>query len=592
MDDHDFFQRASHAIHSSLDVETAMARCLPVLQEVMPARRMWLFLFDPSAQTLRLIAQAVDGHGERFDQVVRLLPEAAADACRLSRALDLDGGARDRRDGACDQHSLVEGDAIEMVDDLGKTALSRQLRDVFGISVGSYLAMLLATEDKQLAYLAISVPTERQYTREHARLFQMLKAPFALSASHALRHREVVRQKALADDDNRYLQQQLLAAHGVDLVGASEGHGLAKVMELVHQVADSATPVLLLGETGVGKEVLAKALHQASPRRDGPLVTVNCGAIPEALIDSELFGHERGAFTGAVSAKRGRFERAHRGTLFLDELGELPPSAQVRLLRVLQERQIERVGATETTPIDVRIVAATHRDLPAMVAARTFREDLWFRLAVFPIHVPPLRERRGDIPALVGHFMREKARELRVPVPPLAEGSLRALADYEWPGNVRELANLIERALLLHRHRDRPGPLRPADLLPSGSAGGGRRAADVRMLTMTGSPERLPPERPHEGSLRAGEAAPPAHERERPSSPLPPAPRPAPQPGMSPPTWNLDAVIADHIRAALLETEGRIHGPGGAAELLGVNASTLRARMGKLGVAYGRRRRG
>jgi transcriptional regulator with GAF, ATPase, and Fis domain len=575
MDENDFFQRASHAIHSSLDVETAMARCLPVLQEVMPARRMWLFLFDPAASTLRLIAQAVDGHGERFDQVVRLAPDAAADACRLSRSLD---GCDDRGDGDGDTNGCP-GQGLELVEDLGKTALSRQLREVFGISVGSYLAMLLAIEGKQLAYLAVSFPTERQYTREHGRLFLRLKAPFALSASHALQHREVVRQKALLDDDNRFLQQQLLAAQGHDLVGASEGHGLAKVMELVHQVADSTTPVLLLGETGVGKELLAKALHQASPRRDGPLVTVNCGAIPENLVDSELFGHEKGAFTGAVSTKRGRFERAHHGTLFLDELGELPPSAQVRLLRALQEKQIERVGATESTPIDVRIVAATHRDLPAMVAARTFREDLWFRLAVFPIQVPPLRARHGDVPALVGHFLREKARELRLAVPPLAEGSLAALSEYDWPGNVRELSNLIERALLLHR--DRPGPLRPADLLPpSRSPDGPPRESS--------SPSPLVPHMLTMGPLHGASSE--AGDPRVGTNALSVEHQAAPSRAPSPTTWNLDAVITDHIRAALIETDGRIHGPGGAAELLGVNASTLRARMGKLGVAYGKRR--
>ncbi|HTP05168.1 MAG TPA: sigma-54 dependent transcriptional regulator, partial [Nitrospirota bacterium] len=216
-----------------------------------------------------------------------------------------------------------------------------------------------------------------------------------------LRHQEVSRLKDMLADDNRYLQRQLLSVSGSEIMGAD--FGLKAVMNMVRQVAPLDSPVLLMGETGTGKEVIATAIHRFSPRREGPFIRVNCGAIPDSLIDSELFGHEKGAFTGAISQKRGRFERAHKGTIFLDEIGELPPQAQVRLLNVLQDREIERVGGTESIPVDIRILSATNRNLQAMVASGQFREDLWFRLNVFPIMIPPLRQRKEDIPALVHH---------------------------------------------------------------------------------------------------------------------------------------------------------------------------------------------
>ncbi|MBW2523197.1 MAG: sigma-54-dependent Fis family transcriptional regulator, partial [Deltaproteobacteria bacterium] len=264
----------------------------------------------------------------------------------------------------------------------------------------------------------------------------------------------------------------------------------------------------------------------------GPFIVVNCGAIPEALIDSELFGHEKGAFTGALTQKRGRFERAHGGTLFLDEIGEMPLAAQVRLLRVLQNHEIERVGGTERIAVDVRIIAATHRDLEALVREGRFREDLWFRLNVFPITIPPLRERTSDIPALVQHFVDRKAQELKLATTPvLAPGAIDALLDYSWPGNVRELENIVERAMILHR----------------------------------GAPLEFGHRAQHSGEARAAlqEAEPQA---------LPP----------------LDSVVERHVRLALEQSGGKIHGPGGAAELLGLNPNTLRSKMRKLRIPFPR----
>jgi len=299
-------------------------------------------------------------------------------------------------------------------------------------------------------------------------------------------------------------------------------------------VAPLNNSVLLSGETGTGKEVIANAIHAGSPRRDKPFIKVNCGAIPESLIDSELFGHEKGAFTGAVTEKRGRFERADGGTIFLDEIGELPLSAQVRLLRVLQEREIERVGGSRPIPLDIRVIAATHRNLQSMVDDNLFREDLWYRLNVFPIMIPPLRQRREDIPALTRHFVARKSSNMGVHEPPaIAPGALQRLVAYDWPGNVRELENLVERELILHRREQ----LLFNSVLPAEQK---VIAADAAAVTMADSLLRL------------------------------------------------DEVAALHIGRVLKMTQGKINGPGGAAELLGLEPNTLRARMDKLGITYRR----
>jgi transcriptional regulator with GAF, ATPase, and Fis domain len=291
--------------------------------------------------------------------------------------------------------------------------------------------------------------------------------------------------------------------------------------------------VLLLGETGTGKEVIANAIHQMSSRKEGPFIKVNCGAIPNTLLDSELFGHEKGAFIGALNQKRGRFERAHGGTIFLDEIGELPSEAQIRLLRVLQEKEIERVGGTKPIQVDIRVIAATHRDLQAMIAEGRFREDLYFRLKVFPIEIPPLKERIGDIPALVQYFIRKKSRDMKLTdIPTLAPGAIDRLMAYHWPGNVRELENAVERALILCRGE----PLAFSDVQPSNSR-------DI--ISSPCSPE---------------------HE-----------------------VLNLDEAMARHVRRVLAMTAGRVEGERGAAKLLGINPNTLRNRMKKLGIAYGRK---
>ncbi len=347
---------------------------------------------------------------------------------------------------------------------------------------------------------------------------------------------------ALADRDG--LDDRVIGAEG----------GLRQVMQRVAQVARSTAPVLILGETGSGKEVIARAIHAQSARAFGPFIRVNCGALPTELIDSELFGHERGSFTGAMAMRRGWFEQAHGGTLLLDEIGELSLAAQVRLLRVLQDNVLQRVGGEKPLAVDVRVVAATHRDLADMVRRGRFRHDLWYRLAVFPIALPSLREHVEDIPAMAEHFTRRAAARFGLPYRAPNERDMALLVDYAWPGNVRELAAVMDRAVLL---------------------GEGLRLEVARAL---GAPSPSSPGLP----LR--------------SAPSSPAPAAAPHGAEAAPRPDdiepLDDVIRKHIARALAATYGRVDGPFGAARLLRINPHTLRARMRKLGVEWRRFRAG
>jgi len=310
--------------------------------------------------------------------------------------------------------------------------------------------------------------------------------------------------------------------------------GLAAVMARARMVSRSGAPVLLFGETGTGKEIIARAVHEHSAFRSGPFRRVNCGAISPELIDSELFGHEPGAFTGATTRRKGWFEQADGGTLFLDEVGELSLAAQVRLLRVVQDGEVIRVGGERPVHVKVRIVAATHRDLPAMVESQSFREDLYYRLAVFPIVIPPLRDRPSDIRAFAEYFAERAANRFGVRPIAVSDDDVRVLASYRWPGNVREMAAVMDRAVLI---------------------GQGRTLNVAEALGGTGTPASPAP-----GRARAGSS---------PSSIEP-----------------LDAVIKSHIERALEATAGRVDGPHGAARILRINPHTLRARMRKLRVDW------
>ncbi|MBU6275379.1 MAG: sigma-54 dependent transcriptional regulator [Planctomycetes bacterium] len=383
-------------------------------------------------------------------------------------------------------------------------------------------------------------------------LVARLLEPFAVALENDARLHELRSLRQAAEADRRSLLSRLGRQEiAEDVVGARTG--LRHVMERVELVARSDVPVLILGETGTGKEVVARAIHTRSKRADGPFIRVNCGAIPPELVDSQLFGHEKGSFTGAADQHQGWFERADRGTLFLDEIGELPLPAQVRLLRVLQDHQIERVGGKAPVRVDVRIVAATHRDLAAMVTERSFREDLWYRINVFPILLPTLRERREDIPALVRHFAHRAAVRFGLPEVDPTSADLLLLGEYDWPGNIRELGAVIDRAAIL---------------------GGGRR---LDVAAALGLGRRPPPPAPATDPTLfevVPEGVPPASAAE-----------PAPSAADIVP---LAVAMRRHVERALAATRGRIEGPRGAAALLQINPHTLRARMRKLGIDPGR----
>jgi hydrogenase-4 transcriptional activator len=386
------------------------------------------------------------------------------------------------------------------------------------------------------------------FTAEHVAIVEALREPIGVALENEQRVRSLASQRAVAEADRSSLLSRLGRSELRESIVGAEA-GLAAVMARVDRVAASDVPVLVLGETGSGKEVVARAIHQRSARAAAPFHRVNCGAIPSGLVDSELFGHERGSFTGAESLRKGWFERADGGTLFLDEVGELPLAAQVRLLRILQDGAFERVGGQRTLHADVRIVAATNRDLRAMAESGGFRDDLWYRLAIFPIELPPLRDRPEDIPALANHFALRAATRFGAPPRLPTRADLELLLAYRWPGNVRELGAVIERAVIL----------------------GDRDRLDV--ATALGAPVRGGARAPAAPTRDASESA--THREAR-----------APSEGGA--ITTLDAAMRAHIERALAHTRGRIEGPSGAAKLLAINPHTLRARMRKLRIAWER----
>jgi transcriptional regulator with GAF, ATPase, and Fis domain len=313
---------------------------------------------------------------------------------------------------------------------------------------GEILIGPLVSDHGACGVVLLQATPSQRFTPHHQQMLQALLEPLATALETDRRLHELTALREAAEADKQSLLRRLGRDEVAETIVGADGR-LRPVMERVALVSRSDVPVLLLGETGSGKEVIARAIHTRSARNTGPFIRVNCGAVPPDLIDSELFGHEKGSFTGAVSTRRGWFERADEGTLFLDEIGELPLAAQVRLLRVLQEGTFERVGGERSLKVDVRVVAATHRDLAMMVQQGRFREDLWYRIAVFPIVLPPLREHPEDIAALADHFARRAAVRFGLTLQLPSPQDVALLTSYSWPGNVRELTTVLDRAAIL-----------------------------------------------------------------------------------------------------------------------------------------------
>ncbi len=504
-----FFIEAISLLCSSMDIPIAINRLRKFLLDYLPVDHVGLIIYEPELKCTRSIVAATETSAEWLDEltpvpegVVRFIEEELSNKPILINDL-----VSDERLNTMSEH------------------IAPKIFEVFGNENMSLIGLPLMIEGDWIGSFTVAASGVNRYTESHAELLQPLSEPMALVMSNSLQYREISRLQEMLKEENQYLQGELREVSG-HVIG--KNFGLKHVMEMAMQTAPKENPVLLFGETGTGKEVIANAIHYSSSRRNGPFVKVNCGAIPENLIDSELFGHEKGAFTGAIDLKKGKFERANGGTIFLDEIGELPLAAQVRLLRVIQNKEIERVGGTATISLNIRIIAATHRDLTQMTVTKEFREDLFYRLNVFPIIVPPLRQRKMDIPELVNYFIECKANETKLKeIPKLALGTIDSLISYDWPGNVRELENVVERALI----RYSGGLLTLDDFLAP-------KVQPVQKAAAIKNEEILP----------------------------------------------LDEISRRHILKAINHTNGRISGPKGAASLLQMHRNTLKSKMKKLGI--------
>jgi formate hydrogenlyase transcriptional activator len=370
----------------------------------------------------------------------------------------------------------------------------------------------------------VSSTQPERFTEEDLELFSRIAGQIAIAVENALAFREIEALKNKLNSEKLYLESEIRTEHNFDeLIGATAS--FKRILKQVETVAPTDSAVLIRGETGTGKELLARAIHNLSTRRERTLVKINCAAIPTGLLESELFGHERGAFTGAISQRIGRFELANKGSLFLDEVGDIPLDLQPKLLRVLQEQEFERLGSTRTQKVDVRLIAATNSDLEELVAEKKYRSDLYYRLNVFPITIPPLRERREDIPVLARFFTQKYAQRLKKRIETISSEAMAALTGYQWPGNVRELEHFIERAVILTQGSE----------------------LDVSLSELKSF-------------------APAAHAS----------------------ISTLEVAEREHILRALEEANWIVGGSNGAAAKLGMKRTTLQYRMQKLGLERGR----
>jgi len=501
-------EQAVGAILSSVDLQVVVERAGSLLRESFGTTRLSIHrCIEDSDQYLEVLL---------VDDPKR---KASGDPLQVGVRIPMEGSA--------------SGNAVRqrrpfVLDDLasGRTGL-REEHELAPLGYGTLASFPLIFEDQVLGTLEIAHGPGDGLLDCCMETAGRIAGLLAIALNNSLMVNEVRRLNRLLDRENTLLKEQIRQTRGESRYIA-ESKRMREVVEKVKLVAPSDTTVLIRGETGTGKEGLARMVHELSPRFGSPLVVVNLGALPETLIESELFGYEKGAFTGAVRRKAGRFEQADEGTIFLDEVGDAPPSVQVRLLRALQEKEISRVGGADAVKVNVRVVAATNRDLEQLVESGAFRRDLYYRLNVFPIHVPPLRLHREDVRPLVLHFLSRLSARMHRKPPVVPEAVWRQLDAYDWPGNIRELENLLERALILS----------PEDTL---------------VVPELGIPE----------GARVPNVVPPAS-------------------GVHVPSF--DEATREFLRRALAAADGRIYGPGGAADLLGLKPTTLQGKLHRYGL--------
>jgi formate hydrogenlyase transcriptional activator len=475
-----------------------------------------LALLDPVSGLLKIHALDFPGHPGLFQQEITI----SRDASPAGTAI------------ATGQPLLARG-----------AELDRYTSDVMRIlrkeGLQSVCCVPLITQGLTFGSLNLASRRLDAFPSQDVELLQQVAAQIAIAVENALAFKEIDALKNKLAVEKLYLEEEIRSEFNFEEI-VGESPVLKRALAQVELAAPAGTTVLLLGETGTGKELFARAIHNLSPRRDRTFVKINCAAIPSGLLESELFGHEKGAFTGAIAQKVGRFELADRGTLFLDEVGDLPLELQPKLLRVLQEQEFERLGGTRTTRVDVRVVAATNSDLSKLVAERAFRSDLYYRLNVFPIQVPALRERPEDIPLLVRYFVQRFSRSLNKEVEYIPADAMEALSNYSWPGNIRELENLLERAVILSPGKELRVPLSELKSATLAAAAGADSSSSFTSLTSSTSLTSF--------------------------------------------ISTLEEAERQHILRALKQTQWRIAGPKGAAVLLGMKRTTLQARMRKLGI--------
>jgi formate hydrogenlyase transcriptional activator len=492
----------NNAIVTHLDLHELFAAVSAGLRAVLHHQYISLSLYDPEREQLRVhVLDFAEGKGLVHEGVsVRVEDAPSGLALRARRPIP-----------------LTSRDIAQRFDSEYSRRLLRE-----GIKSGCGFPLI--AHGRPLGTLVVASLTEETFPQADVELLGHIADQIAIAVENALQFRELEELKNKLAAEKLYLEEEIRTEHNfAEIIG--RGRALKHLLKEVETVAPTDSVVLIQGETGTGKELIARAIHDLSARRERTLVKLNCAAIPTGLLESELFGHERGAFTGAVAQRVGRFEVAHKGTLFLDEIGDIPVELQPKLLRVLQEGEFERLGSSRTTKVDVRVVAATNRDLQQMVAEGSFRADLYYRLNVFPLRLPPLRERAEDIPLLVSYFVQKHARRMNKRIETIPSVALETLAGHTWAGNIRELENFIERAVILTRGSELRAPL--AELQPEVAAAAA--AGESRLVSLEENERR-------------------------------------------------------HIEEVLRRTKGVIGGKGGAAEILQLPVSTLRSRMKRLGL--------